>query len=84
MLISVLIQIVSPAAKGLFHKAITQSGSVLNPWAWGQRNALQLAEKLGNKVTSEKEALALLRGLSDVQLYETSLLLTDVSASSAY
>ncbi|KAH1027308.1 juvenile hormone esterase-like [Dendroctonus ponderosae] len=74
---SVQFQIVSPTAKGLFHKAIAQSGSVLNPWAWGQRNGLQLAEKLGKKVTSEKEALILLRGLSDVQLYETSLLLTD-------
>ncbi|ENN83375.1 hypothetical protein YQE_00266, partial [Dendroctonus ponderosae] len=69
--------IVSPTAKGLFHKAIAQSGSVLNPWAWGQRNGLQLAEKLGKKVTCEKEALTLLRGLSDDQLYETSLLLTD-------
>nr|UUB32814.1 carboxylesterase COEC5 [Dendroctonus valens] len=74
---SVQFQIVSPTAKGLFHKAIAQSGSVLNPWAWGQRNAVQLAEKLGKKVASEKEALTLLRGLSDIQLYETSLLLAD-------
>ncbi|KAL6434742.1 hypothetical protein ACFW04_005157 [Cataglyphis niger] len=50
---------ISPLAKGLFHKAICQSGVVNNPWAFTERdtsinNGLQLAEKLG-KATSDTE-----------------------------
>ncbi|KAL1502037.1 hypothetical protein ABEB36_007244 [Hypothenemus hampei] len=44
----------SPSTKGLFHKAISQSGSALNNWAWGQNNAQQIAKHFGYKVTDEK------------------------------
>lgn len=69
---------ISPCAKGLFHKAIAQSGAVLNPWAWGQRNSIQLAEKLGKKVTTEAEALDVLMKATARQLYEASLAMEDV------
>lgn len=70
---------ISPCAKGLFHKAIAQSGAVLNPWAWGQRNAIQLAEKLGKKVASEAEALNVLMKASARQLFEAALAMGDVT-----
>lgn len=37
--------ILSPSARGLFHKAISQSGSALNPWAY-QTNPEQVAHQL--------------------------------------
>lgn len=69
---------ISPCTKGLFHKAIAQSGAVLNSWAWGQRNAIQLAEKLGKKVTTEADALDVLMKASAKQLFEASLAMEDV------
>ncbi|XP_066249150.1 juvenile hormone esterase-like [Euwallacea similis] len=74
---SVHFHVVSTKSKGLFHKAIAQSGSVLNPWAWGQRNSLLLAEKLGHKVKSEKEALRVLMEASSKELFDASQMLPD-------
>ncbi|CAG5025186.1 unnamed protein product [Parnassius apollo] len=48
--------IVSPMAKGLFHKAILQSGSCLNHWAVNyeiKKLAYKVAEKLGYKESEE-------------------------------
>lgn len=42
---SVEYQMLSPLSKGLFHKAILESGSTLNPWA-RNRNPSQLVKKL--------------------------------------
>ncbi|KAH9644153.1 hypothetical protein HF086_010368 [Spodoptera exigua] len=49
---SVEYHIISPSSTGLFHKAIMQSGSVLNPWAFETSNkikdlALKLVRQLG-------------------------------------
>ncbi|XP_066154402.1 esterase FE4-like isoform X2 [Euwallacea fornicatus] len=74
---SVHFHLISDKSKGLFHKAIAQSGSVFNPWAWGQRNSLLLAEKLGHKVKSEKEALKVLMEVSSKELFEASQTLPD-------
>ncbi|XP_060518733.1 juvenile hormone esterase-like [Cylas formicarius] len=67
---SVQFHIISPLSKGLFHKAISQSGSVLNPWAWGFKNAIEVAEKLGESVSTEKEALEVLMKTSVEKLYD--------------
>ena len=47
---SVEYQILSPLSKGLFHKAIMQSGSVLNPWAMDTPENLK---DLGLKLAQE-------------------------------
>lgn len=52
---SVQYQVLSPLSKGLFHKAIVQSGSALNPWARGRPNAKDLAECLSWSETDERE-----------------------------
>nr|XP_023025748.1 esterase B1-like [Leptinotarsa decemlineata] len=44
----------SPLTKGLFHKAIMQSGSALNPWARGRRNFADIAKAIGYKDADEK------------------------------
>ncbi|XP_048518102.1 juvenile hormone esterase isoform X1 [Dendroctonus ponderosae] len=74
---SVQFQILSPTAKGLFHRAIAQSGSALNPWAWGDKNGLAAAEKLGSQVASDTEALQLLMEASTEQVLNASRQFTD-------
>ncbi|KAL3286183.1 hypothetical protein HHI36_000694 [Cryptolaemus montrouzieri] len=49
--------ILSPSAKGLFHKAILQSGCTLNVWACGQRGTADITKRLGIKETEEKMIL---------------------------
>ncbi|KAG5882682.1 hypothetical protein JTB14_019683 [Gonioctena quinquepunctata] len=44
----------SPLTKGLFHKAIMQSGCALNPWARGRKNFADIAKAIGWKDTDEK------------------------------
>ncbi|CAH1954893.1 unnamed protein product [Acanthoscelides obtectus] len=48
---------ISPQTKGLFQKAIMQSGSCLNVWARGKPNAAEVAKCLGYKETDEKTVL---------------------------
>ncbi|CAH1180434.1 unnamed protein product [Phaedon cochleariae] len=67
---SVHYQILSPTAKGLFHKAICQSGCALNPWPYGQRNLLEFVRLIDETVETEKEALEILRKLTIEELYE--------------
>lgn len=47
----------SPVAKGLFHKAILQSGSVMCPWVWAPSNnwPLRLARASGYKEAAEDD-----------------------------
>ncbi|XP_044745324.1 uncharacterized protein LOC123307172 [Coccinella septempunctata] len=49
--------LLSPTTKGLFHKAIMQSGCTLNPWALGQKGVAIIAKYLGIKDTDEKQVL---------------------------
>lgn len=45
----------------MFHKAICQSGTSLNPWATGRRNAEDTAKCMGYKDKDEKAVLEKLR-----------------------
>lgn len=69
----------SPLAKGLFHKAIMQSGSVFNHWAKGYHKKEQYAQALNLKTTEEKVILKTLRELPVETLYEFQGKLNDVS-----
>lgn len=46
---------------GLFHKAIMESGSVLNAWSKGTRYAKQLAKNLGFETDDEEQILKFLQ-----------------------
>ncbi|CAH1101525.1 unnamed protein product [Psylliodes chrysocephalus] len=55
----------SKLTKGLFHKAIMQSGSAFNPWARGKRNAADIAKVMGYQPNiDEKTILQKLRQAS--------------------
>lgn len=66
---SVNYHMVSPLSKGLFHRAISQSGTLMNPWADPARKglakmrAVRLADSLGCPIsgTSMKEMVKCLR-----------------------
>ncbi|CAH1954891.1 unnamed protein product [Acanthoscelides obtectus] len=47
--------VVSPLAKGLFHKAICQSGCVLNPWATGVPNGVEVAKAMGYRSDASED-----------------------------
>ncbi|CAG9838419.1 unnamed protein product [Diabrotica balteata] len=51
---SVHLLLVSPLTKGLFHKAIMQSGCAFNPWAKGTRNFAAITKAMGYKDVDEK------------------------------
>lgn len=53
-------QILSKESKGLFHKAILQSGCALSVLGLGRTNVIEIAETMGYKVNSEKEAFDIL------------------------
>ncbi|KAJ3638223.1 hypothetical protein MTP99_001625 [Tenebrio molitor] len=61
--------ILSPMAKGLFHRAILQSGSTLNVWAKGRRYAPQLAQVLKLHTTDERKILKVLQDLPVEEMY---------------
>uniref|UniRef100_A0A6P7GDK2 Cholinesterase-like n=1 Tax=Diabrotica virgifera virgifera TaxID=50390 RepID=A0A6P7GDK2_DIAVI len=60
---SVHIHVVSPSSKGLFHKAILQSGCLLNPWVFSKDYALTFTKTITDTVMTEKEALEVLKKL---------------------
>ncbi|XP_018324114.1 uncharacterized protein LOC108736254 [Agrilus planipennis] len=60
--------IASPMGKGLFHKAILQSGSLFCPWSIGTGYVDHLKEVL--HITNEKDMLEVLRSIPDHQLLE--------------
>lgn len=61
--------VLSPATKGLFHKAIMQSGSAINAWARGYKNNEQLSQTLDLKTSNETEILEALQQLSVDKLH---------------
>ncbi|OXU28410.1 hypothetical protein TSAR_000839 [Trichomalopsis sarcophagae] len=65
---------VSPLAKGLFHKAISQSGVFVNPWAAvsgdPKKKAYKLCELLGKKTTDPVKIVNLLRTVDASKLIE--------------
>ncbi|XP_018335696.1 uncharacterized protein LOC108744438 [Agrilus planipennis] len=62
--------VLSASAKNLFHKAIAQSGSALNPWARGKPTAALFAEVLGIDDWNEKKVFDILRSLPVEELHQ--------------
>ncbi|XP_036141337.1 esterase E4 [Monomorium pharaonis] len=68
----------SPLSKGLFHKAISQSGVATNPWAlteWTDKTmnkSFLLAEKLGKATSDPKIAYEFLKKIDAKKLIETA------------
>ncbi|RZC40939.1 esterase [Asbolus verrucosus] len=60
----------SPLAKGLFHKAIAQSGCALNCWAVGYNCTAELAKHLGLEGTNEKKVLEKLQEIEIEELFK--------------
>uniref|UniRef100_A0A1B6HF99 Carboxylic ester hydrolase n=2 Tax=Homalodisca liturata TaxID=320908 RepID=A0A1B6HF99_9HEMI len=61
---SVLFHLLSPSSRGLFHKAVSRSGTALDPWALqdnSRGNALKLAKKLGCSSENQNEVLRFLQ-----------------------
>lgn len=52
--------LLSPTTKGLFHKAILASGSVLNPWPHLHPDALNIMEFIDNGCKNDAEILDVL------------------------
>lgn len=77
--VSVNFHVISPLSKGLFHKAIMQSGSVLNPWPYLRPNCLEVMKFLKNDCKSEVEILETLRSISVHDLVEAQNKLAEVS-----
>ncbi|XP_020709905.2 esterase E4-like isoform X2 [Athalia rosae] len=68
---SVHYQILSPLSKGLFHKAIMQSGNALDHWATATKPADTLRRyiaALGKETSDPQEIVEFLRGLSIEEL----------------
>ncbi|XP_058799349.1 uncharacterized protein LOC131668894 [Phymastichus coffea] len=62
---------ISPLSKGLFHKAISQSGVALNPWAFQsnpEKRAYQLCQLLGHRVKDSKSAIRFLKSVDTPRL----------------
>ncbi|XP_043268664.1 juvenile hormone esterase-like [Venturia canescens] len=64
----------SPLAKGLFHKAISQSGVILNPWASMANSpklyAQKLSSALGKEITDPRLLVEYLRSFDAERLVE--------------
>ncbi|KAG8034160.1 hypothetical protein G9C98_001244 [Cotesia typhae] len=64
----------SPLAKGLFHKAILQSGVATNPWGSapysGVETAVKISSLLGKKITDTKELIEYLRTVDAARLVD--------------
>ncbi|XP_073818275.1 juvenile hormone esterase isoform X2 [Musca autumnalis] len=73
---SVQMLLLSPLAKGLFHGAISESGSALNPWAMGESSmtrAYRLAANLGYVGANDtEEILEFLRRVPPMKLVEAA------------
>ncbi|KAK7873002.1 hypothetical protein R5R35_000302 [Gryllus longicercus] len=72
----VQLHMMSPMSKGLFHKAIAQSGSVFNPWGMTSSSlrtrAFKLGELLGCKTSDASELVNFLKKVSPKDLVEGS------------
>ncbi|KAJ8682867.1 hypothetical protein QAD02_018659 [Eretmocerus hayati] len=72
---------ISPLAKGLFHKAICQSGVVFNPWASITNDrcksfAYKLCKFLGKEAKNDQEVVDYLRAVDSLKLIEAQGKLT--------
>lgn len=72
--------ILSPLAKGLFSKAISQSGSALNPWAYQthpEKVAHQLAKDMNLTFTDNADLIRQLRQVSPVDMIRATPTVVD-------
>lgn len=76
---SVSYQVLSPASKGLFHKAIMQSGCALNPWPHLRANALDVMKFIKNDCKSEEEIYETLMKASVHDLVDAQNRFSEVS-----
>lgn len=77
---SVHAHVLSAASKGLFHKAIMQSGCTLCPWFYGAKNnAREIVHKMGLEATSEIEALDILMKADGLDIYKAQEKIPDFS-----
>lgn len=60
---SVNYHLLSPASRGLFHRAILQSGCALNPWPHLHPNSLDIMKYLKSDCKGDAEILDLLRSI---------------------
>ncbi|XP_074042065.1 juvenile hormone esterase isoform X3 [Leptinotarsa decemlineata] len=75
----------SPMAKGLFHKAISQSGCATNVWASCSKYTIhQLAENLGVYTNDEELLLKHLRNVSLEELFRASEKIPDLYTDNAF
>lgn len=70
---SVHYHLLSPMSRGLFHRAISESGSALNPWAYktpdaSVKLAFELGEEFGAKTTDPDEVLEVLKAVKPEKL----------------
>uniref|UniRef100_A0A1B6LGE3 Carboxylic ester hydrolase n=1 Tax=Graphocephala atropunctata TaxID=36148 RepID=A0A1B6LGE3_9HEMI len=82
---SVGYQLISPSSKGLFHKAILQSGFALNPWALQvnpREQAIKLAKTLGCASEEPEEVLRFLQSVPAVDIVVATKKLSTAKASS--
>ncbi|PSN44744.1 Venom carboxylesterase-6 [Blattella germanica] len=66
----------SPISEGLFHRAISQSGSALSPWAYtrtARKVAFQLGVLLGKNTSEDAVLLDFLRGVSPEKIAEAAM-----------
>lgn len=70
--------------RGLFHKAILQSGSALNSWAVTEHDVMSFIEKLNKAVVDEREALELLKKIPFEQLYVAQEEYSQVSTQNSF
>lgn len=70
--------IFSPLAKGLFHKAIMQSGCIYNEWAKGYYKKEKYIQVLNLKTSDEKDILSTLQKLPVEKVFEIQEILTGV------
>ncbi|XP_063922124.1 esterase B1-like isoform X2 [Zophobas morio] len=71
--------ILSPKAKGLFHKAILQSGCAINVWAKGRSYTEELSEVLGLETRDDQSVFKAIQDLPPDQLYKAAEKMCDVS-----
>lgn len=74
--VSVDILMLSPAAEGLFRSAISQSGSVLNPWSFvrnPKEQAFHLGRDMGFKEQTDDELVTFLKNTTSRNLIEKSI-----------
>lgn len=76
---SVHLLMLSPMAKGLFHKCIAQSGMAMCPWAIGRRCSEELCENFNLSIRDEKNLLEHMMKATKEEILQGQEKLADVN-----